>query len=947
MATEITGGSIPVASSLVRQEHRFDVVRALGNGFVRAKAILFPLYMSLFAFVIVHEMWVITWTSGIPRAWDGTGHFGAAQIYDRAIFPDTFGWIDSYFGGMPFPNFYPPLFFWCVAFFHHTHLLSLVTAFKVLMLGPILLMPALIWLLAWQVSGKNYHVSFWASFLSLFQLIDPRFGGNLIWSSGLDYFSTFAIGMYTQPLGFALLIVWYVVYIRAHLQLWRFTLACLFLALACLANYLNGVTAGLIIGATLVIDFVRWHRTLDLAPAERQSARRRLVAHAISPLVSGGLALFWLFPMFSTYEYLVTRPFTQVVFTLAMKVWYLCAILGAFCWWRRSSRPMAVYIMVCLALGAILILGSTIAPSWYPLQANRFSPALNFFLAVPVGYLAATIVARSARLLLRFIPWLEQNERQIKPYAVVVLLTLLLIAGAGLSQLWEMKVLVQSQMPLAFYPPAERVPSLATLQPMSERSTAEATKTLSRISPSDVNRQEILRLYQSDHQNDSAVVTKAAAEVRDILDFGHEHNDGRYLVEFPNLFNTGAGAYDSRAINSYLGAQGNQTLTVVFREASANSLFMYPQVNALSYNPDNFGLSSALADDLDFVQQPLPRHLERAGFLGVKYLVIYTAKTKKRLEEESAYIGTKHDFGEWTIYELKNQPPPQIRALPFRPALLVSDFTLKLRRSDAHNYIRFVEEQFADAWFDVLLVRAPDTKLDNLGSLTTLDQFGAIILDKYECERCEFVYQQLHDYAQQRPLILLMDKSQLFNRIRASIDEFPRAVIIERPLGEPGGSWLQDLWPTQHYNSSPLRSQWAQIRRVLDANKVPVPDVKIQGRIDQQGILIDYDNPSRTVSKSSVPVLISTSFHPNWQNRNGEPLYAVTPMFILSFVSQPTHLFFGRRTLDYASLWISALVLLGLLISNVWYYWGRRSKASGKPNKFRLAVAFQRLLNLR
>ena len=913
---------------------RADFVSRFVHGLYRARAFLFPLYMTLFAFVVVHEMWIATWTTGVPRAWDGTGHYGAAQIYNRDIFPDTFGWIGNYFGGMPFPNFYPPLFFWTVSLLNHIHLFSLVTSFKVLMLAPILLMPAFIWLLAWHVSEKNYHVAFWASFLSLFPLIDPRFGGNLIWSSGLDYFSTFAIGLYTQPLGFVLLILWYIIYLKSHRQLWRFTLASIMLALACLANYLNGVTAGLIVSTTLVIDFI--HRRRAANETERRAANRALIAHVSSPMISGGLALFWLFPMFSTYDYLVTRPFTQVVFTLAMKFWYGFAVLGVLCWLRRPSHPMSIYIIVCLALVSILILGSAIAPSWYPLQANRFSPTLNFFLAVPVAYLAAVIVEQFFKLLLKLVPWLGRREQQLKPYAVCAFLIVLLIAGAGLSQVWELKVLVQSQMPLAFYPPQEIVPSLAQLQPLPERSTDEATKTLSEMPPSHVDREEILRLYQNDHKNDDAVVKKAAAEVRDILTFARDHRDGRYLVEFPNLFTIDAGAYDSRALNSYLGVQGNETLTVVFREATPNSLFMYPQVNALSYNPDNFGMSSALADDLDFPQQPLGRHLDRVRFLGAKYLVIYTPKTKQRLEQESDYIGAKYDFGTWTIYELKNPPPAQVRALQYRPALLVSDFTVKLRRSDAPNYIRFAEEQFNDGWFDVLLVRAPQTKLDTIGSLATLEQFGAIILDKYECERCEFVYQQLHDFAQQRPLIMLSDNSHLFNRIKASIDEFPQAVIIERPIGNPGGPWLQDLWATQHYESAPLRRQWAQIRSVLETHKVPVGDARVAGRVDQQGISIDY------TGGQSVPVLISTSFHPNWQNQNGDPVYAVTPMFMLAFVNGPTHLMFGRSTLDYVALWLSVLVLLALLGSTFWYYRSRQSAAHTRV--MRIALAFQKLV---
>lgn len=72
----------------------------------------------------------------MPRAWDGSGHYGIAQIYAQSIFPDTFGWTNAHLGGMPFPHFYPRLFFWCVAFLVRTHLFSFMTAFKLIVILP-------------------------------------------------------------------------------------------------------------------------------------------------------------------------------------------------------------------------------------------------------------------------------------------------------------------------------------------------------------------------------------------------------------------------------------------------------------------------------------------------------------------------------------------------------------------------------------------------------------------------------------------------------------------------------------------------------------------------------------------------------------------------------------------------------------------------------------------
>src|SRR5262245_60460951 len=122
---------------------------------IRARPYLMALYLTALEFVVTHEMVLDVFALGPPRAWDGSGHYGIARIYDQTIYPNTFGWTNAHLGGMPFPNFYPPLFFWTVSFLHHIHLFSFDTAFKLLILLPTILMPAAMWLLAYTLSNKN------------------------------------------------------------------------------------------------------------------------------------------------------------------------------------------------------------------------------------------------------------------------------------------------------------------------------------------------------------------------------------------------------------------------------------------------------------------------------------------------------------------------------------------------------------------------------------------------------------------------------------------------------------------------------------------------------------------------------------------------------------------------------------------------------------------------
>lgn len=881
------------------------------------------LYVTALPLCLTHDLVYDVWQANRPRAWDGSGHYGVAQVYAQSIFPDTFGWTTAHFGGMPFPNFYPPLFFWCVALLSRAHLFSFLRAFKLLVLLPLLLIPAAIWLLARSVSNNNRRVAFLAALASVYPLLSSRFGGQTQWASGLDYFSTLAIGMYTQPLGFVLLLAWYANYVKEQHRVWRFALTSILLALAVLANFLNGITAAVVIASTLFFDLLRYRRqSLRTAP-RRSEARDLLLVHVLSPLVSAGLTLFWTVPMLGTYEYFVTRPFTLVIFTPDMTVWYVLAGMGVACWLYRPTPATGPYLTACGVLAAILLTAAQFAPRWLPLQANRFSPTLYFLLAVPVAYLVSTAYERAKQWLFQRFPRRRTLVAWVATLAWGCILLGWMVNYYAFSEDPNVKFFYKYQAMLACYPASEGARAPAPAQDAAQPADAAALPdALRENKPADLTSTDLIETLKRAHQDDEAIINGAAATLNGVLSFAREHRDGRYLVEIPAQYRTDAASFDGRALNSYLGAQGNETLTVVYREASPNSVFMFPQVGALSYNPDNFGFSSVLGDDIDFSEQPTSRHLERVRFLGGRYLVINSQQMKDRLAHEPA-VGARYDFGKWSIFELREAPPPAARVLPYRPALLVSDFTVKGRRHNERNYIRYAEEQFADGWFDVLLVRAPTTMLDKLGTQTELNQFGAIILDTYDCVKCDIVYRQLKDFAQRRPLILLMRDSTLFNRIRYALGDFPMAHIVEREPDEAPGVWLDNLGATRRYGSSPVRREWAEIRRILEEHKTPTEPATVSAEFKEGSIRLSADAPATSL-ESGVPVLVTTTYHPNWQADNSQTVYAANPMFMLTFVRGPVRLTFTRRRLDRLGLWASACTLLGLSGFTVWYYLRRR-----------------------
>lgn len=730
---------------------------------------------------------------------------------------------------------------------------------------PTLLLPAVLWTFIYYLTDKNRLAAWAGATGSFFLLLDARFIFAL--PAGLDFFSTFQIGLYTQPLGFVFLLLWYINFQKTTNFNWRFTLSALLLALTVLSNFFAGITAASMAIIVIFEDIIRWRQSVykldkDESPQnsstelkERKPAqfyRKQLLAHILSCFSAFCLTLFWLVPMISQYKYFVTRPFvveTSQLLSPAWWFWFALAIIGFYVWYRNQTNVFWSFTIFCLILAAAVAFATFIAPDWFPLQSPRFLAMLNFLLVVPVGLAVSKIFRRFAKLLGEIT---DENEtfslRKFKyTFGVFVfLLTILVVSSPG----------TRTGAGYAF--------------------TAKGEK----------------------------------PEIEQILDFAKQHRDGRYLVEVIHPQKTPAytdAAFDARAINAYLGSNGNETLSAVFHEASPHALFTLPVINSLSDYPDSFGISSVLSDDLDFQAQPVEKHIERAKFMGVKYLVIRTPPMKEKLSKVKD-IQQKYDFGWWTVFELKTETEanPPAKILPYLPALIVSNFTLKARYQNDLSYIRFVEEQFADGWFDVLLAKAPEMNIDRLEDW---NNFGAVIINDYKYDDEAQAFEKLKEISNKRLLILISSEDALFQKVLQSRTEFPKLEIIERPKGANLGKMLKSDHPTVHYNGSSIRQMWQKIRQVLEAYKVPteINQTQLTGQKLNNQIKVVLSSPE------AVPILITNTFHPGWSRTDNTAIYPATPFYQLTFANQPIELTYRRSSVDKIGLLISSIFLIGLL----------------------------------
>jgi hypothetical protein len=840
------------------------------------------------------------------KAWDGSGHTLAADYFSSYIFPEASGWLFNQIGGEPFPNFYPPLFYFLTAAASH---LGFTDPIKFFVIVPLIAVPIGVWQLGRIVSKENGLVSAGAAAFVLFLLFDYRFMLRL--PAGLDSFSTLQIGLYTQPLGFLLLTLWMGSYLDEKYNGRKIVLSSVLLALTILASFFAAMTAMVFIAAALMVTvwgLIRQKSSVksqkaalggqergistDMTDQRGLSVTIRSISlnpwlrkQIVMPVVALLLVAFWLWPMVRDYDYFVTRTHSiQIGDYLTPLLWFWIAVaaIGFVIWWKQSTPSFSPYLLACLMLAGGLLFSSFLSPAWFPMQGPRFLNVLIFLLSVPIGFVLAAVFRGVAKLLGELNSRRQEVTLRCTRYTtgVAIFIVLFIFAtspGTGVTQ--------------SFYPP------------------------------------------------------EGEPDVNAILQFGRDHRDGRYLVELPSPRDYVA-QLDSRAISAYLAMQGNETLYGVFHEASVNSLFFLPVINAFSAYPYHFGISSVLGDDIDFAQQPLVKHIERARRIGAKYLVIFTPVMKERLANEAS-VGRRHDFGRWSVFEIStargtdsaqpsSQSPlatargidshAQVEILPYRPALVVSDFTVKERRRNEHNFIRFVEEQFADGWFDVLLARSPESHIDRL---TDLDRFGALIVDAYKYGDEEAAYKKLREFSRSRLLVMLSSRDRLYLRVKENRGEFPYLETVECQDVEPGER-VNTLEPTYRYSNSRLRLEWLSIRVALDRRKVPVTasDSSFVSRsFDHKPprIAVDYKSSGDGVE---VPVLIATTFHPRWRREDGGKIYAATPFYMLTFTDHPISLRFGRDWYDVAALRVSGATLLVLLCYSL-----RNSYSSGMVGK--------------
>ncbi len=332
--------------------------------------------------------------SWIPGGWDGVAHYAIADLYSRNVFPAVSGWLPEYFAGMPFPDFYPPIFYFSVALISRAGL-STAHAFLLLQTLASAAVPVLCYLCTRRLCRDRVAAFVAGALAAAFMA-----GTHPVAIFGITLKATFGQGLATQLLGFCWVLAFYFFLLGAHRSRRDAALAALCLAAVPLTNvHVVWVAAALyagLVGARL------------LEARGLHQRRRCLARHGAVGIAALLLCACWVLPMLARLDYVPTlamEPPPAAAIAHAFFRHGIYGLLAAAVAWSNRDREVLALVA---SLGVLLTFGLLPVARLVPdlaLQPGRFVIAFLFLVTPLVGYLVVSLAAR--------LPWRKRRSRPL------------------------------------------------------------------------------------------------------------------------------------------------------------------------------------------------------------------------------------------------------------------------------------------------------------------------------------------------------------------------------------------------------------------------------------------------------------------------------------------------------------------------------------------------------
>ncbi len=347
-----------------------------------------------FMLILLYAWWLLFsgnylwnfWRSAAVSGVDGSGHVAAVALYATHVYPDIHGWLPEFFGGMPFPVFYPPLFYWFAATLMKFSGIDATSAAKIITISSFAALPY-----ALLSVGRRLGLS------SIEATAAAAFAGVL--ACGNNFAAIYTIG-FAWPLRKGAL----------HKCPGIHMALCLVQLPAICATFAKGrvhgnsvahcddlnecacASAGCALWRVLVCFRQLPDLAIDCATPENACKCREAACLVLSAVMIAGI---WWAPLISWHSYVLGSPQSAkglfAVLGLLNLLWLPC-ILIVVMEWRR--RPALVALCITLLLAAVLSLAPLDKALAVPFQPWRLISMAMFLATIPAALLCSRMLAQ-------------------------------------------------------------------------------------------------------------------------------------------------------------------------------------------------------------------------------------------------------------------------------------------------------------------------------------------------------------------------------------------------------------------------------------------------------------------------------------------------------------------------------------------------------------------------
>lgn len=319
----------------------------------------------------------------IIAGWDSMGHYAAGLYYIENIFPRMWGWIPGWYAGTPFPDFYPPLFYFAVALIQRITFIPYIWVFKFSVLIMLALVPVLLVWLA-RAIDKNNKTFHW--FTAFFAIVFISFFNHYDMGLGVGIGRTLGTGLIPYLLGFLLLIIFirYLLILNFEKKFWF--LKTFIFSLVLISNVHIVPVAMIFWGCTFLIH-------LSTQKLDYKFFFQTLLYYLASFVIAFLAVSFWYIPLIANYDFVTAAnqdDFGKGLQELLLNNWIIFLML-VYLSFKNYNKFIFTYITYLAFMYFLIIIKPGIIFPDIVMHVSRWSAPLVHLFPIIIGLITSYV----------------------------------------------------------------------------------------------------------------------------------------------------------------------------------------------------------------------------------------------------------------------------------------------------------------------------------------------------------------------------------------------------------------------------------------------------------------------------------------------------------------------------------------------------------------------------